>query len=254
MTKDSPSKPLWGPRYLIRFDDICPTMNWSIWNTIEKMLIDHDIKPILAVVPDNRDKKLMVDSPISDFWDRVRSWQARGWCICLHGYQHDYVNSEPGILGLSNKSEFAGLKYEEQYEKLRLGLEIFAREGVHADGWIAPSHSFDLSTVLALSELGIRTISDGLAWSPYRDSQGNVWVPQQFANMRPMPWGVWTFCYHHNYLSEDDLVHFRRRLAQLSSRMISMEEAVVMGYRAFSMTDNLIGWARHLASYFKKTE
>ena len=81
-------------RYLIRFDDICPTMNWAGWDAIESLLMRHSIRPILAVVPDNRDPKLIVDSPCADFWERVRKWQRAGYAIALHGYQHRYVNQQ----------------------------------------------------------------------------------------------------------------------------------------------------------------
>ena len=26
------------PAYLVRFDDVCPTMDWETWNKIEKVL------------------------------------------------------------------------------------------------------------------------------------------------------------------------------------------------------------------------
>ena len=75
-------------RYLVRFDDICPTMNWAAWSRIETVLDRHGVAPILAVVPDNRDPKLMVDNSRADFWARVRGWQTKGWTIALHGFQH----------------------------------------------------------------------------------------------------------------------------------------------------------------------
>src|SRR5262249_15450035 len=75
------------PKYLLRFDDICPTMNWGVWRSVEKILLDTDVKPILAVVPDNRDERLKVGNANEGFWEEVRGWQARSWTIGLHGYQ-----------------------------------------------------------------------------------------------------------------------------------------------------------------------
>jgi glycosyltransferase involved in cell wall biosynthesis/predicted deacetylase len=240
--------PFRGPRYLIRFDDICPTMDWKVWNAVEDILVAQGIKPILAVVPDNRDPKLMLDPPAPDFWDRVRAWQSRGWAIGLHGYQHRYVNGDPGILRISGKSEFAGLDYGEQHEKLRLGLEIFQREGVRVDAWVAPSHSFDWTTVEALAAHGVRTISDGMAFHPYRDARGTAWVPQQSALMRAMPWGVWTFCYHSLDFQGDGLETFKRRLARLAPRMITLQEAEALATRSSSMPDKLVWLARRAIS------
>src|SRR5437660_1103665 len=85
-----------GARFLIRFDDVCPTMNWAIWNDLESLLGSIGVKPIVAVVPDNRDPALVVAPAVSDFWDRVRGWKARGWSIGIHGHQHVYRTSSPG--------------------------------------------------------------------------------------------------------------------------------------------------------------
>ena len=82
-------------RYLIRFDDICSTMNWTVWDAIESQLIRHSIRPILAVVPDNHDPKLIVEVARADFWERVRSWQRAGYAIAMHGYEHRYVTTMP---------------------------------------------------------------------------------------------------------------------------------------------------------------
>lgn len=237
-----------GPRYLLRFDDICPTMDWTAWNAVEDILVAQGIRPILAVIPDNRDPKLTAGPPAPDFWDRVRAWQRRGWAIGLHGYQHRYVSPDAGILDLRKQSEFAGLSYGDQHEKIRLALEIFQREGVRADAWVAPSHSLDWTTVEALSAQGIRTISDGLAFRPYRDRRGTIWIPQQFAMMRAMPWGVWTFCYHAGDLSGRGLGRFERRLARLAPRMISLQEAEALATRTSPASDRLVWLMRHAIS------
>ena len=94
---------------ILRFDDLCPTVNWKIWDQIEVFLIQLNLKPILSVIPDNRDKALIHGCADEDFWSRVQSWQARGWTIGLHGYQHCYLTKSPGMFGRVGRSEFAGL-------------------------------------------------------------------------------------------------------------------------------------------------
>ena len=47
-------------KYLLRFDDLCPAMNWDTWSEIEVTLVRKGIKPLLAVVPDNQDATLKV--------------------------------------------------------------------------------------------------------------------------------------------------------------------------------------------------
>jgi predicted deacetylase len=210
-------------RYLIRFDDICPTMNWRVWEQLESILMRHGVKPILAVVPDNRDPNLVVDSLRADFWQLVRRWQERGWAIALHGYQHVYETRHSGLLRINARSEFAGLPYDVQKNKIESALALFLREGIRADAWVAPAHSLDAVTVRVLGECGIRVISDGFYWRPvFR--MGALWIPQQMWRFRTMPDGVWTVCFHHNRFSAGDIakieshiVHYRKDILSLDS-------------------------------------
>lgn len=211
--------------YLLRFDDICPTMNWEIWEQIETLLREKDTKPILAVVPDNQDTKLMVDFPCNVFWERVRKWQAWGWTIGLHGYQHRYVTKDAGIIGFNSYSEFAGLTEAEQEAKLRRGIEIFQRENVKPDIWVAPAHSFDRVTVSLLPRFGIKFISDGFAFLPYTED-GMMWMPQQLWQFSPKRSGVWTVCYHHNSWKHDDINTFSRDLEAYRSSLVSLAEVL----------------------------
>jgi predicted deacetylase len=194
-----------GTRYLVRFDDVCPTMNWSVWDYIEQLLLELDIKPIIAIVPNNKDEKLDVMEARADFWDKARFWQSNKWCIALHGYEHRYETTDSGLVGVKNASEFAGLPYDIQKKKLQAALEIFEYNRVKADAWVAPSHSFDRTTVQLLVENGLNIISDGYYFRPVRYLNA-IWIPQQMWRFRSMPMGVWTICYHLNSLSERDII------------------------------------------------
>ena len=221
------SSDLSGGRYLIRFDDICPTMNWAVWEAIESQMIQYSIRPILAVVPDNRDPKLIVDSPRADFWERVRGWQQAGYAIALHGYQHRYVNAHGGLMRLSKKSEFAGLSRDEQETKLRNGLAIFANQGIRADAWVAPAHSFDRTTVALLADLGVSVISDGLWRWPFTDARGVTWVPQQLWDVfSPKPAGIWTVCCHHNSWTPRRIEEFGKTLDTHASKMTDLATVI----------------------------
>jgi len=183
-------------------------MNWSVWRQVEEILIRFEIKPILAVIPDNQDEKLRVCDPNKAFWDEVRGWQARGWTIGLHGYQHLYRTRDAGLIGINKYSEFSGLGYAEQRSKLSQALQIFERERVVSDIWVAPAHSFDSITLQALCDLGIRRVSDGFSLYPHLDSFGMVWIPQQLWRFRKMPFGLWTICFHLNCWTAKDIARF----------------------------------------------
>lgn len=205
-------------QYLIRFDDLSPTMNWDVWRDLESVLIDLDVRPLLAVVPDNLDERLRVCPPRADFWRQVREWQSRGWTIGVHGYQHVYVTDKKGLFGWNDRSEFAGLSRQKQEERIRRALEIFEREEVRADVWVAPNHSFDRTTVEVLNASGIRTISDGAALYPFVDADGMMWIPQQLWRLEARPVGVWTICLHPNTWGRAELSAFSSRLSEFADR------------------------------------
>lgn len=225
-------------RYIIRFDDICPGMNWQVWESIEAMLCARAVKPILAVVPDNRDPQLDVGPKVPDFWDRVRRWQSWGWTIGLHGYQHVYETEQAGLLGLNTRSEFAGLPRESQALKLDKALDIFRRERVRPDCWVAPGHSFDRVTTDLLRERGVSVISDGFFRRVVR-RDGCTWVPQQLWRFRKVGPGLWTVCFHHNSLSADGLERLKLALDKHAGQLTDLESSINGAEPAYDWKDRL---------------
>lgn len=207
-------------RYLLRFDDICPSMNWGVWDRVELMLRQAGVRPLLAVVPDNRDPALGANPPNPEFWSRVRAWRDLGWTIGMHGYRHEYVSHDRGILGLNPFSEFAGLAYGEQLAKLESSTGIFESEGIKPSVWVAPAHSFDADTVKALRRVGINSISDGYALWPYADAEGIFWLPQQLWRFRALPLGVWTVCFHINKWGDTDVGGFEKNLGSYRAYIV----------------------------------
>jgi len=212
--------------YLLRFDDLCPTMNWAVWERIERLLVEGQVRPLVAVVPDNKDRQLQVDAASPTFWESVRRWQSLGWAIGMHGYQHLYVTREAGLLGMNSRSEFAGLSEKEQEAKIHMALAILQRERVRPRVWIAPSHSFDETTLCVLIREGIRIVSDGMFLFPFRDERGMIWIPQQMWRFRRLPLGVWTICFHHNRWNAQTLERFERDLHEYRDRIVDLDEVI----------------------------
>jgi len=227
-------------QYLLRFDDLCPTMNWGIWEEVEPALLELGIKPILAVIPDNRDRNLNAGPARDNFWETVRRWQARGWTIGLHGYQHIYETADAGLTRINRRSEFSGLPYSIQLAKLQAGIAILRNEGVRPEIWVAPGHSFDFLTLAGLREMGIHCISDGFFLHPHRDRSGMFWIPQQLWRFRRMPLGVWTICLHVNHWASEDVARFRRELRRFV-RSFTDYESVINTYqnRKMNQIDSL---------------
>lgn len=213
--------------YVIRFDDMCPTMNWEIWDKIEEILDKHGVKPILAVIPDCQDVGLRYQPPNPKFWDRVREWQAKGYDIAMHGTNHVYMNNRTGIMGITRQSEFVGLKFEIQKNKIGRGCNIFRQYGIKSDIWIAPSHSFDLVTIKVLKEHGFKYISDGFGTEPFQ-WMGGVWVPCQLwdkISTQSKP-GVYTVCNHHYSWTQSDLDAFEHEIVVRKKHITSFRKVI----------------------------
>lgn len=146
-------------KILIRFDDICPTMDWEQWEKAKKLLDEKGKVALLGVVPDCQDPDLDINKPLPDFWDYVRNLQKQGFTIAMHGYRHVFE---------CDHSEFAGLSYEKQLYKIKEGKRILNEHGIETDVFFAPAHNFDDNTLKALSACGFKFVSDGLSQKPYK--------------------------------------------------------------------------------------
>ena len=112
---------------IIRLDDIAENMNWDLMNKCEILFDNYNIKPLLGVVPDNKDKELLTYKKNPNFWEKVLFWQKKGWEISMHGYSHVYDSetNKKDYFNYGGKSEFFGHTLEEQKKRIKNGLEIF---------------------------------------------------------------------------------------------------------------------------------
>lgn len=229
-----------GAKYLIRLDDASPTMDKYKWQKMESLLDKFDIKPIVAVIPNNCDKQQFIDEFDPNFWNKVRIWQKKKWTIALHGYDHCYITNDPGIIPFNFDSEFAGVPVEKQIEKLNKAIDIFNREGILTEVFVAPSHSFDLNTLEALKvSTNIRIISDGLAINPYY-SDDFFWIPQQLWNYRDMKFGIWTICLHPNVMKETDFEELNKFI-QINNNKFTSVEKIKLKRRKKNLMDFMFG-------------
>lgn len=183
--------------YLLRFDDLCPTMSRQRFDAFMAVIERHRIRPILAVVPDNQDPELKIDNPDPVFWSRMRALEASGATIALHGYRHLCQSSGRSHLGMHKQTEFAGIPETIQREWIRAGLDILRANGLSPRLFVAPRHGFDSATLQALVEEGLPILSDGFASHPFTRGEV-VWIPQQLWAPVRKPLGLWTICLHTN--------------------------------------------------------
>ena len=214
------------PKYLIRLDDACQQANWPNWHRIENILNLYGIKPIVAVIADNKDPNLKyIDKGHEYFWSKVSEWSKNNWAIGMHGYRHIYETKDAGIVPISNKSEFAGLSLNIQKEKIKLAWEIFNERGIKPNLWVAPSHSFDKNTLIALSkETDINIISDGISFDVFYD-KGFYWIPQQLWSIKKMLLGkIWTICLHPNTMTEYEIDNIEKKIKNLNLNFIDIQK------------------------------
>ena len=189
---------------IVRVDDVHPRMNEQNFLRFLELSDRFRCKLLLAVIPDCLDPRLMArKNIIKDFWSMMRDAQKNGHKIAMHGHDHVYTQNDGGLLRFPNKSEFSGLPIEKQMQKISAGISIFEREGVHTDLFVAPSHSFDINTLISLKKKGFKFLSDGFGFVPYYLG-GIKLVPQQSGRLRYLGLGVETVCVHLNNWSDDD--------------------------------------------------
>lgn len=191
-------------KYIIRLDDASEYMDYEKWNPYFKIFDNLNIKPIIAVIPFNKDPKMVKENFDSTFWEKVRFWQTKGYHIALHGFNHVYSTHKSGLIGINNRSEFAGVLLEKQKEMLSKAFNKFESENIKVNIFIAPAHSFDRNTLEALTKTTrIEYICDGFFKLPII-KYGFKWIPQQLWKPKLKTKGIWTICHHPETVSQKD--------------------------------------------------
>lgn len=54
-------------KILVRFDDICPTMDFANFNEAVNLMDKYGIKPLIGVIPECKDKDLEIEPAHADF-------------------------------------------------------------------------------------------------------------------------------------------------------------------------------------------
>ncbi|MDR0596303.1 MAG: DUF2334 domain-containing protein [Clostridiales Family XIII bacterium] len=197
------------PSIIIRLDDACPTMNHDNWDRVEGIFDKYGVKPLVGIIPDNRDRLFAWESD-PDFWGvTARRWEDKGWCIAQHGCYHLY-QSEDGSPSDEAKpgerTEFKGLPRERQRELIDTGYAAMSAHGIEPKGFFAPNHTFDDTTIDILRESGrYGFISDGPSFDLFR-YRGMAFIPYIPASRKfPIKPRVSTRVLHPNTMGGGDI-------------------------------------------------
>jgi len=212
-------------QYLLRFDDLCPTVEHERWLRCLPMIEEFGLRPILAVVPDNHDHSLNLSPPDPNFWPLMRAMEAEGATIALHGYRHNCISKSPNILKLHQHSEFAGVKEETQRQWIREGLGVLRGQGLTPRLFVAPRHGFDHATLRSLRMEGLNIISDGFARVPFTRA-GVTWIPQQLWGPVEKSCGIWTICIHSNFTHASQVAELHDFIRTHAAQFTSLDRVL----------------------------
>ena len=172
-----------------------------------------------------------------NFWDVVRKWKEKGWEIGMHGTNHLYEKSvgKKDFLGHGGNTEFCGLSFDEQFLKIKKGLEKFKAEKISIRTFFAPNHTFDENTLLALKQCGIYEVLDGYGLMPYKENDIKF-IPQLFYNLYALPFGIQSTQIHLNYWKQKDFINFEEFIQKNAKKIITYDQAIEKVNNNFSYT------------------
>lgn len=213
---------------LVRFDDICPTMNWEQRNRAVTVLERYNVKPLIGVIPDCQDEELLIDAPRPDFWQYIKDLQDKGYTVAMHGYLHKYDSATHGIVNVTPRSEFAGHSYEEQLEKIKQGKAVLEQHGIFTDIFFAPAHSYDENTLKALAVNGFKYVSDGASSRTFV-REGVLCIPCRSGGCPKIgKKGYYTAVFHaHEWVrpeKADGYIQLEKLCEEYSKDIVSFEE------------------------------
>ena len=212
---------------LIRLDDIAENMNWDLMNKAEFLFEKYKIKPVLGVIPNNKDNELLSYPKRNNFWEQVRIWKSKGWEIAMHGSTHVYDKDTKNkdYFGHGGRSEFFGHSIEMQMLKIKEGLKKFDSEKIKIRSFYAPNHTYDKNTLEALKVSGINEIIDGYGLMPYTENDIKF-IPQLFYKLSLLPFGIQTTQIHLNYWKQKDFDNFEKFISNNLNKIITYDQAL----------------------------
>ena len=212
---------------LIRMDDISENMNWALMDKCEKLFDKFNVKPLLGVIPINKDPELLKFPKNDKFWERVKSWKNKGWEISMHGCNHLYTqkSDKNDIFNYGGNSEFYGLDYSMQLNKIKAGLEEFKKREIKVRSFFAPNHIYDSNTLKALKDSDIKIIIDGYGLFPYYKNE-ILFIPQLFYKEIFLPFGIQSTQMHINEWNDEAYKNFEIFVKKNYSKILNLNNII----------------------------
>lgn len=242
-------------KVLFRLDDFASNRDHDKWKKIFDVFNRFNIKVCLGVIPDNRDKNLLKynSESTSSFWATVVDFDKDGHVIALHGCTHEYhtIQKFESLIPVNPRSEFVGLDYSKQLDKLSKSLSIFVANGISPKVFMAPSHTFDEVTLKCLRDLGINYVTDGYFLRPV-SFRGVNFIPQQFGSLYPPMFPLQTICLHPNTMESFEIDKLEQYCSRFKENIIDFSLFENLDYAQKGFFDSLIMGLFHLRFRVKR--
>jgi len=212
---------------LIRMDDVAENMNWILMDKCELLFDKYEIKPLLGVIPINQDPELLQFPKNSSFWEKVKDWKNKGWEVTMHGCNHLYTqkSDKKDIFNYGGNSEFYGLDYSSQLNKIQIGLQEFKKRNIKVRSFFAPNHIYDQNTLKALKDSNIKIIIDGYGLFPYYKNE-ILFIPQLFYKEIFLPFGIQSTQMHINNWNNKNYSNFEKFIKKNYKKIVNLDHVI----------------------------
>lgn len=168
----------------LRFDDYHQSLDHETWVDVLSRYNERGLRGLVAVPPNYRGERL--SAHVVPFLHDLRE---NGWEIAQHGYRHEDVGEGRGGKLYDDRSEFAGLPFDEQSRRIGAGRDVLEAHGFDPTTFVPPWHEYDRNTVRALSANGFDCLNEG-RWPLPRTVEGVTLVPTHVPAVTPYMVGI----------------------------------------------------------------
>ena len=111
--------------------------------------------------------------------------------------------------------------------------------GIEPEIFCAPSHTFDMNTLIAIKETTtIRIISDTVANDVYFQDDF-YFIPQQSGRVRNLPFHITTVCLHPNNMNPEQMTELEHWCSKHTNKFVSID-SITLKKRSLDLYDRAL--------------
>jgi len=164
---------------LFRSDDIAPWTDLEVLRAVNNLFIKHDVPVTQAVVPHDKHENESLDTEhdVCHYLTELNEEHGELFENSLHGFDHGRETDFYGV------SEFGGLPYEEQKQRLTDGYESLDDCIEMAKTFAPPFNTYDQKTVDVLVEEEFKLVSGGVEFQDEYFEERGFWEGENIVHL-----------------------------------------------------------------------